>query len=275
MLIPSGKLVKIIPPQDLGKFLRRKKIKNGFLRGVFVNNFGRFKAIIVFRGAYPVLAELVELNTGKVWRGESAVKNFKAVLNDVLRNPAFTHSEGGLNNVEIYELKKKEVDFTVKMNGDYVIRGEQTFEDVGGGVKEDSRTLARYERIVNLLGGGSEGGGEKRVLEDYLRELSGEFTGIVYGYSEDYYAEVYVVRGRVEGARVRVGDKEFRGDSALYYLDRECEVRSRVFLSLSVPESCRVVSDEGVLDRVEIIVDERLENLIEQIKSVRIKSRKT
>jgi len=101
--------------------------------------------------------------------------------------------------------------------------------------------------------------------------LGDEFTGIVYAKSDDYYAEVYVRDGVIVGARVVEGEEriEYKGDTALYYLDRECEVSVKRLFSLRVPDDFRVTSDESVLDKIEVVVDDRLENLIEQVRNAR------
>ena len=269
MLIPSGKFDEHVTPRELYEKLKRRKIKNGYFRGRFVTPVGRFEGVVVFRDREPVLAELRELNLEKHWKGDEALERVTTLLLDAMMR-------SDLNvRIEVCKLKKSEVDYSIKMNPDFTIKVREVGLSAGVGavgVKEDSKTLSRFERIVNLLGGEVVG----RVnLEEYLKGLNEEFTGIVYAKSDDYYAEVYVREGVIVGARVvegvveGEGRIEYKGDTALYYLDRECEVSVKRLFSLRVPDDFRVTSDESVLDKIEVVVDDRLENLIEQVRNAR------
>jgi len=139
-----------------------------------------------------MLAELKELNFEKTWKGSKALK---LLLNEIV-------------DVEVYKIDKDELEYTIQVNPDNSITELIEFENI-----EDKTVISRFERILDLL----EGVEIKYMedLEDYIKKELNDFSGIVYGYDENYYAEVYISDGKIVGARVLDGNDEFKGSMAL------------------------------------------------------------
>jgi len=102
-------------------------------------------------------------------------------------------------------------------------------------------------------------------IENVLRELK-DFTGVVEGKGDKYYAKVYVRKGEIIGAYVKDEDYEYFGNHALYFLDRECKVVVHRQLVVIVPDEYKVeVADIKITAQL----DSKLLNILDKVKASR------
>ncbi len=207
---------------------------------------GRYEGVVVLKDYEPVLAELKELNFEKVWKGSEALEKMF----------------GNVVYAELYKLSKKEVEYTEYMNKSYAVTEAVALEGA-----EDAVAVHRFENILSIC---SVSSNEVESLEEFLKTLN-DFSGIVYASEKGYIAELYIKDGKIIGARVVVDNVEFKGNSALFYLDRPCKVTVRKSLAVEklIPDSIRVEDVEDVDIESTIEIDERLDKLIAQIKEVK------
>jgi len=207
------------------------KLKNGYVKVHLRDESGDYKGIVVFKSGKPVLASLEEVNLRKQYRGSQALN---IILNKILE-------------ISVYKLSRREVEIVEYFNRAYVIGAEESLH-----VEAPIKIEVGCERVENL--------------EEYVNNL-GNFTGIIYATEDGFTAEVYLVSGKIVGAKVTTDGRTFEGNSALYYLNKPCFVRRKRKKDVEVPDSCKV--EEVKVDVSSVRLDDRLRKLIQEIRQVR------
>lgn len=255
MLVPRGELFKEdVKPEEvlmyLDKRLRGKKlkIKHGYLDGSITSVYGHFQFKIVFRDKKIVSAEVIKTNTKRKWSGYEAIKVISCLLFLSTKTPNI------ITNIKLYKLDKKLLQLAEKI---------LNVEDITDIIDDAEKVIKELTRENGRIY-------ENTSIERVLNNLSDGFTGTITGETEsgNYYAKVYVKKGRVVGAFVRMDGQEIKGTEATYYLDEECKIiRVHETFTIVVPEAFEVKEEEINVEDVKL--DDKLNELLESLKNRR------